>query len=148
MVGTAIRSAFSSSIVFPECFNRSTTLPAARCSTGIRVPIPPDASWIELVLTFVDPESVLDGRPGSPFSNQSTTNPFATDAPRLYDQQGNYRGKLSANPYDPDSTSNPYGRYGSPFSPDSIKNPYGAGNPYSPSSPTNPYGRGLRIEGR
>jgi hypothetical protein len=58
------------------------------------------------------------------------------------------RGKLSANPYDPDSTSNPYGRYGSPFSPDSIKNPYGAGNPYNPSSPTNPYGRGLRIEGR
>ncbi len=79
---------------------------------------------------------------GSPFSNQSATNPFATDAPRLYDQQGNYRGKLSANQFDPDSTSNSYGRYGSPYSPDSIK------NPYSPSSPTNPYGRGLRIEGR
>lgn len=47
---------------------------------------------------------------GSPFSNQSVRNPFATDAPRLYDQQGNYRGKLSTNPYDPDSTSNPYGR--------------------------------------
>ena len=44
---------------------------------------------------------------GSPFSNQSATNPVATAAPRLYDQQGNYRGKLSANPYDPDSTSNP-----------------------------------------
>jgi hypothetical protein len=85
---------------------------------------------------------------GSLFSNQSATNPFATDAPRLYDQQGNYRGKLSANSYDPDSTSNPYGRYGSPFSPDSINNPFGAGNPYSPNSPTNPYGRGLRIERR
>jgi hypothetical protein len=35
---------------------------------------------------------------GSPFSNQSATNPYATDAPRLYDQQGHYRGKLSANP--------------------------------------------------
>jgi hypothetical protein len=57
-------------------------------------------------------------------------------------------GELSANPYDPDSTSNPYGRYGSPFSPDSINNPFGVGNPYSPSSPTNPYGHGLRIEGR
>ena len=57
-------------------------------------------------------------------------------------------GELSANPYDPDSTSNPYGRYGSPFSPDSINNPFGAGSPYNPSSPTNPYGRGLRIEGR
>ena len=85
---------------------------------------------------------------GSPFSNQSTTNPFATDAPQLYDQEGNYRGKLSTNQFDPDSMSNPYGRYGSPFSPDSINNPFGAGNPYNPSSPTNPYGRGLRIEGR
>ena len=41
-------------------------------------------------------------------------------------------GELSANPYEPDSTSNPYRAW----------------NPYSPSSPTNPYGRGLRIEGR
>src|SRR5215217_8767667 len=48
---------------------------------------------------------------GSPFSNQSATNPFATDSPRLYDQDGNYRGKLSANPYDPDSTANQFGRY-------------------------------------
>jgi hypothetical protein len=85
---------------------------------------------------------------GSPFSNQSARNSFATDAPRLYDQQGNYRGKLSANPYDPDSTSNHYGRYGSLFSPDSINNPYGAGSPYRSDSPTNPYGRGLRIEGQ
>lgn len=85
---------------------------------------------------------------GSPFSNQSARNPFATDEPRLYDQQGNYRGKLSANPYDPDSTSNPYGRYGSPFSPDSINHPYSAGSPYRSDSPTNPYGRGLSIEGQ
>lgn len=69
---------------------------------------------------------------GSQYSNQSWTNPYATDAPRLYDSQGNYRGRLSANPYDPDSTSNPYGRYGSQYSPDSINNPYGAGNPYNP----------------
>ena len=60
---------------------------------------------------------------GSPFSNQSATNPFATDAPRLYDQQGKYRGKLSANPY-------------------------GAGSPYRSDSPTNSYGRGLSIEGQ
>lgn len=85
---------------------------------------------------------------GSPFSNRSATNPFATDAPRLYDQQGNYRGRLSTNQFDPDSTSNQFGRYGSPFSPDSLNNPYGAGNPYAPDSPTNPYGSGWRIEGR
>ena len=69
-------------------------------------------------------------------------------APRLYDQQGNYRGKLSTNPYDPVSVSNPYGRYGNPYSPDSLNNQYGAGNPYRSESPTNPYGRGWRIEGR
>lgn len=68
---------------------------------------------------------------GSPYSNKSWTNPYATDAPKLYDSQGNYRGRLSSNPYDADSTSNPYGRYGSPYSSDSINNPYGAGNPYS-----------------
>jgi len=85
---------------------------------------------------------------GSPFSNQSATGPFVTDAPRMYDQQGNYRVKLSANLYDPDLTSIPYGRYGSSFSPDSINSPYGAGSPYRTSSPTNPYGHGLRVEGR
>ena len=68
---------------------------------------------------------------GSRYSNKSWRNPYATDAPKLYDQQGNYRGKLSKNQYDADSTSNPYGRYGSKYSPDSINNPYGAGNPYS-----------------
>jgi len=68
---------------------------------------------------------------GSQYSNKSWTNPYATDAPRIYDSKGNYRGKLSTNPYDRDSTSNPYGRYGSPYSPDSLNNSYGAGNPYS-----------------
>lgn len=84
---------------------------------------------------------------GSPYSNRSAVNPFATDPPRLYDQQGQYRGKLSTNPYDPDSISNPYGRYGSPYSPDSINNPYGAGSPYRFDSPNNPFGTGWRIEG-
>lgn len=68
---------------------------------------------------------------GSQYSNKSWTNPHATDAPKVYDQQGNYRGQLSSNPYAPDSTSNPYGRYGNKYSPDSINNQYGSGNPYS-----------------
>jgi len=47
---------------------------------------------------------------------------------------------LSSNQYDPNSTSNPYGRCGSPYSPDSINNPYGKyGSPYSPTSVNNPY---------
>jgi hypothetical protein len=67
-------------------------------------------------------------RYGSPHSSQSWTNPYATDAPKLY-RDGQYRGRWCANPYDPDSLSNPYGRYGNPYSPDSLNNPYGAGNP-------------------
>ena len=44
-----------------------------------------------------------------------------------------YLGQLSANPYDPDSVSNPYGA-GNPYKPDSVTNPYGRfGNPTSPN---------------
>jgi len=97
----------------------------------------------------LSPDSVRNkhGRYGSPYSNESANNPYATNAPRLYDSKGNYRGKLSTNPYDPESISNPYGRYGSRFSPDSVNNPFGAGSPYSADSPTNPFGQGLRIHG-
>ncbi|HYE18031.1 MAG TPA: hypothetical protein VEA69_06285 [Tepidisphaeraceae bacterium] len=71
-------------------------------------------------------------RHGSPYSNESWTNPYATNAPKLVDSDGKYLGRLSANQYDPDSVSNPYGRFGNKYSPDSVNNPYGAGNPYSP----------------
>ena len=47
---------------------------------------------------------------------------------------------LSSNQYDPNSTSNPYGEYGSQYSSDSINNPYGKyGSEYSNDSPNNPY---------
>ena len=69
------------------------------------------------------------------------------NAPKLYDSQGNYRGKLSSNPFDPDSISNSFGRYGSKFSPDSIKNEFGAGSPFKHDSPNNPFGKGLTIIG-
>ena len=85
----------------------------------------------------------LYGSPISPYNN-----PVATEAPRLYDQDGNYRGKLSTNTMDPDSISNPLGRHGSTLSPDSINNPLGAGNPLDPGSPKNRLGTGWRIEGR
>src|SRR5262245_46300407 len=32
---------------------------------------------------------------GSRYSNKSWTNPYATDAPKIVDQNGNYRGRLS-----------------------------------------------------
>lgn len=44
-------------------------------------------------------------------------------SPVLVDKKtGKYLGNLSSNPYDPDSSSNPYGRYGSEYSQDSINN--------------------------
>jgi hypothetical protein len=97
-----------------------------------------------------DPNSVRNkfGQYGSPYSNKSATNPYATDAPKLYDEDGNYHGKLSTNKYDPESISNPYGQYGSKYSPDSIRNPYGAGSRYDSDSPRNPHGRGLKIIGQ
>lgn len=51
---------------------------------------------------------------------------YRTDfnSPKIYDQNGNYRGNLNGNQYDPNSVSNPYGRYGSQYSPESINNPY------------------------
>jgi hypothetical protein len=49
-------------------------------------------------------------------------------------------GRYSANPYGPESTSNPYSEAGSPYSSKSINNPYGQyGSPYSSKSATNPY---------
>ena len=63
------------------------------------------------------------------------------EPPHLRDRQtGKYLGNLSANPYDTNSVSNPYGRYGSEYSADSINNPYGKyGSQYSNDSPNNPY---------
>ena len=61
---------------------------------------------------------------GSLYSNKSWTNPNATDAPKIYDQNGEYRGRLSSNPNDPDSVSNPHGRYGNKYSTESINNKY------------------------
>lgn len=85
---------------------------------------------------------------GNPSSLKSWSNPYATEAPRLFNGQGEYRGTLSVNPYAPDSISNPYGTFGNPYSPASIHNPFGAGNPYRADSPSNPYGSGWSVFGR
>lgn len=66
--------------------------------------------------------------------------PAFAGSPYLVSPDGQYLGTLSSNPYDPDSVSNPYGRYGSPYSADSVNNPYGKyGSPYSNYSANNPY---------
>ncbi len=64
----------------------------------------------------------------------------ALAAAGLYASDGTYLGNMSANKYDPNSISNPYGKYGSPYSATSMNNPYSSyGSPYSPTSPNNPY---------
>lgn len=63
-------------------------------------------------------------------------------SPRLYSSDGKntFLGNLNANPHDPDSVANAYGRYGSRSSPTSINNPYSPyGSPHSPHSARNPY---------
>ena len=59
-----------------------------------------------------------------------------TDQKKKTLRSGEYLGKLSANHYDPDSTSNPFGVYGSPYASKSVKNPnsrhaFEAQNPYA-----------------
>ena len=88
------------------------------------------------------------GSYGSAIGQLPTTSRFATSAPMLFDSNGAYRGNLSANRYDPNSISNPYGPYGSRFSPTSVHNPYGAGSRFLPDSPLNPFGTGWSIFGR
>jgi hypothetical protein len=60
--------------------------------------------------------------------------------PVLVAGDGTYLGVVSANEYDPASTSNPFGLYGSAFSATSINNPYSLyGSEFSADSANNPY---------
>jgi hypothetical protein len=76
------------------------------------------------------------GQYGSLYSNKPATNPFTADAPKPYDQQGQYRDRLSVSPYALDSTSSAYGRYGSQYG-NALSNPFGSGSPYG-DGPKNP----------
>jgi hypothetical protein len=65
---------------------------------------------------------------------------FTAQAASLYAPDGTYLGEYSANRFDRNSISNPYGKYGSRYSQDSINNPYSKyGNRNSWQSPYNPY---------
>ena len=67
-------------------------------------------------------------------------NALMAQTPYIVARDGTYLGNLSANRFDPNSVSNPYGQYGSPYSPTSINNPYSAyGSAYSPQGVRNPY---------
>jgi hypothetical protein len=51
--------------------------------------------------------------------------PAFAQSPQIYSHDGTFLGNFNADPYDADSISNPYGRYGNPHSLDSVNNPYG-----------------------
>jgi hypothetical protein len=113
-----------------------------------RSPEEPQADLLRrLNLERITPREVGDLPPAPPQPPGTFSNPYGNsfNSPKLYDGQGQYRGNLNTNPYDPSSVANPYGRYGSPYSPDSINNPYGAGSRYRQDSPSNPYGTGMGV---
>ena len=103
----------------------------------------------------MSPPIVIIG--ASPLATPAPLTLFALAVPA----QAQSIGRLSANPYQQDSTSNPHssvgspyspssinnphGTYGSPYSPNSVNNPHGAGSPYRQDSPNNPYGQGWTI---
>jgi hypothetical protein len=59
---------------------------------------------------------------------------------QVCDDDSEYLGQLSTNPFLTDSTSNKFGSFGSRYASESIENPYGLhGSPYSPTSVANPY---------
>jgi hypothetical protein len=63
--------------------------------------------------------------------------PYPSAFSQVCDDDGDYLGQLSANPFLTDSTSNKFGPFGSRYASESIDNPYG---PYgSPASVANPY---------
>jgi len=74
------------------------------------------------------------------FISISTTSLGLANPPILVAEDGTFLGVDSANPYDLDSTSNPFGLYGSAYSANSINNPYSLyGSEYSNESATNLY---------
>ena len=53
------------------------------------------------------------------------------NSPQIYSPNGQYLGNLNNNQFDPNSVSNPYGRYGNPYG-NTVNNPYSQhGNPFS-----------------
>lgn len=76
-----------------------------------------------LALTLLVIPTTSFAQCGNVFSDDSPCNMFG-HGQSLHDSQGNYRGQASNNPFDSNSTSNPFGRYGNPLSPDSLNNPF------------------------
>ena len=80
---------------------------------------------------------------GSDLSGRLIRSGLSSGPPIIVGTDGEYLGRYSRNQFDPNSTSNPFGRYGSEFSPESINNPFGKyGNQFSPDGVRNPFTTG------
>jgi hypothetical protein len=63
--------------------------------------------------------------------------------PEIRSREGKYLGDASSNQFDPNSVSNPFGKYGSPYEKDSVNNQFGRyGSPFSNDSVNNPFATG------
>ena len=90
-------------------------LTAAGLLLALAVPAEADGNGFNQDRSLIDYKPRFSGIPETETSKESV-----------------YLGTLNGNRYDPNSVSNPYGRYGSPYSSTSIKNPYSKyGSPYS-----------------
>jgi hypothetical protein len=91
----------------------------------------------------------VDGRMG-PRTISVLAPPAVSGPPVVRGRDGEYLGNLSNNEFDPNSTSNPFGQYGSPYGSQSINNPYSTyGSPYSSDGVRNSYtSGGPRLYGR
>ncbi len=129
----------------PQSTNYQSTAPT---STGATQP-----TYLGQLSTnkyAADSTSNQYGQYGSPYGS-GVNNPYSSagmaarsqyssGGPKLYGQDGQFLGNLNSNQYDPNSVSNPYGKYGSKYSSTSINNQYGTyGSQYSNQSATNPY---------
>lgn len=86
----------------------------------------PSILSVRCVVHFIQPE-----RPHTqdrPVSTLRSTGPLPWQAQR-------HPPLPYANSFDPDSTANPFGRYGSSFSPELLNNQFEAGSPFRPDSP-------------
>jgi len=113
--------------------------PRVYVTPSYAVPTAPKPAYLTTNRYLGSPVSKYDQRV-SAYSPIGAANAYTTNGGRLYGQDGQYLGRVNSNRYDPESISNPYGRYGSPYSSTSVNNPYSRyGSPYSSLSAKNPY---------
>lgn len=84
-----------------------------------------------LFFVLVTHSGIVFAQYGNPYGNDYNSN-------KVYGADGKYEGNLNDNQFDPNSVSNPYGRYGSQYSPDSVNNPYKRTPQVAPALPNLP----------